>query len=90
MALTLKSYLEVPMHTRLAAALMTATGLLIAVPAFAQTAPSQGQTTAPKKQPTQYAPCGATYNANPTADSNCRQQTQSLVPSATQGAAGSK
>jgi hypothetical protein len=79
------------MHTkRLAAALMTATGLLIAVPAFAQTTPSQSQTTAPKKQPTQYAPCGTTYNGNPSADTNCRQHTQSLVPSATQGAAGSK
>jgi hypothetical protein len=75
---------------RLAAALMTATGLLIAVPAFAQTTPSTGQTTAPKKQPTQYAPCGPTYNANPSADTNCKQHTQSLTPSATQGAAGSK
>jgi hypothetical protein len=71
------------MHTkRLAHALLAAAGLLIAAPAFAQTPSPQSQTTPP------YAPCGPTYNANPSGDSNCRQHTQSLTPSATQGAAG--
>jgi hypothetical protein len=66
------------------AALMTAT-LLVAAPAFAQNTPAQ-------KQPTQeggggYAPCGLPFNAAPSTQPGCRQQTQSLVPSATQGAA---
>jgi hypothetical protein len=77
------------MHTKhLAATLLAAAGLLAAVPAFAQTSPAQNQTSPSKKQQTQYAPCGPTYNANPSGDSNCRQQTQSLTPSAAQGAAG--
>jgi hypothetical protein len=66
----------------LAAAFMTA-GLLIAAPAFAQTTPAQ-------KQPTQEGggdetPCGLPWHANASADPNCRQQTQSLTPSAAQG-----
>jgi hypothetical protein len=67
------------------AALMSV-GLLIAAPAFAQNAPVQ-------KQPTQegggggYAPCGLPFNADPAAQPGCRQQTQSLTPSATQGSA---
>jgi len=65
----------------LAAALMSA-GLLIAAPAFAQTSAAQ-------KQPTQeggstYTPCSQPYNANPTADPNCKQRTQNLSPSSGQ------
>jgi hypothetical protein len=68
----------------LSAALMSVS-LLVAAPAFAQNAPVQ-------KQPTQeggggYAPCGLPFNATPSAQPGCRQQTQSLTPSATQGAA---
>ncbi|HEX3993018.1 MAG TPA: hypothetical protein VHX39_17745 [Acetobacteraceae bacterium] len=70
--------------TNFSAALITLS-LLVAAPAFAQNTPAQ-------KQPTQeggggYAPCGLPFNATPTAQPGCRQQTQSLVPSATQGAA---
>jgi hypothetical protein len=70
---------------RSAAALMAAAGLLIAAPAFAQTPTPQKQQT--QKQQTQYAPCGPTYNANPSGDSNCKQPTQSLTPSPAQGGA---
>ena len=67
----------------LSAALMAA-GLLIAVPAFAQTAPAQ-------KQPTQEGggtfmarPCGLPYNADSADDPDCaarKQKTQNLSPS---------
>lgn len=77
------------MHTKsFAVTLMAAAGLLAAAQAFAQTSPAQNQTSPPKKQQTQYAPCGPTYNASPSGDSNCRQQTQSLTPLSAQGAAG--
>jgi hypothetical protein len=65
------------------AALLSA-GLLMAAPAFAQS------TTPAQKQPTQEGgsfsplPCGEPYNANPSADPDCKQRTQNLVPSAGQ------
>jgi hypothetical protein len=52
--------LETPMKIQYLSPALMAAGLLIAVPAFAQTSP-------PQKQPAQesYAPVGAPYNAHP-------------------------
>jgi hypothetical protein len=72
------------MNIRYLATPFMVAGLLIAVPAFAQTSTAQ-------KQPAQEGggsetPCGLPWHANASADPNCRQQTQSLVPSPLQGA----
>jgi hypothetical protein len=65
----------------LSAALMTA-GLLVAAPAFAQQpAPAQKQPTQEGGGPSARLPCGEPYNANSMADPNCKQRTQSEVPS---------
>ncbi|MGA3002000.1 MAG: hypothetical protein ABSE20_09745 [Acetobacteraceae bacterium] len=61
-------------------AVLLSVGLLMAAPAFAQTAQVQ-------KQPTQEgAPafsehCSLPYNANPAADPDCKQHTQNVSPS---------
>ncbi|MGA3001975.1 MAG: hypothetical protein ABSE20_09620 [Acetobacteraceae bacterium] len=65
-------------------AAMIASSMLLAAPAFAQSA-------AATKQPTQegggstFLACGPHYNANPAGDPNCKQQTQAVAPSPTQG-----
>jgi hypothetical protein len=78
--------LETPMNVKYLSAALMAAGLLIAAPAFAQTAPVQ-------KQPTQEGgsdfaplPCALPYNANPAADPDCKQQTQNLARSSLQAA----
>jgi hypothetical protein len=71
--------LENPMKIRSLSAALTAAGLLMAAPAFAQT-------TAAQKQPTQEGGGSATpcnLVANPGANPDCKnfkQRTQSLVP----------
>jgi hypothetical protein len=64
----------------LSAALLTA-GLFAAAPAFAQTTPAQKQPTQEGGGPSERLPCGQPYNANSMADPNCKQRTQSEVPS---------
>jgi hypothetical protein len=65
-------------------AAMIAGSMLLAAPAFAQSAP-------PSKQPTQegggstFLACGPQYNANPAGDPNCKQRTQNMMPSPAQG-----
>jgi hypothetical protein len=80
------------MNTRYLIASLMAAGLLVTAPAFAQTAPAQ-------KQPTQEGGstypehCSLPYNANPSADPDCKQRTQNSMPSplqAAQGATGQK
>jgi hypothetical protein len=65
---------------------LLAAGFLMAAPAFAQTTPAQ-------KQPTQEGgssfaplPCGLPFNANSSADPNCKQRTQNLTPTPGQAA----
>ena len=65
------------------AATLMAFGLVMAVPAFAQTTQAQ-------KQPTQEGggsmpmPCGLPYNAHPAGDPDCKQRTQNLTPTSDQ------
>ena len=68
----------------LSAALMAA-GFLIAAPAFAQTSPASKQPTQ-EGGPSMPMPCGLPYNANPSADPDCKQRTQNLSPSPLQAA----
>jgi hypothetical protein len=76
------------MNNRYLSAALMAAGLLVTAPTFAQTAPAQ-------KQPTQEGGstypehCSLAYNANPSADPDCKQRTQNLVPSPRQAAQGS-
>jgi hypothetical protein len=68
-------------------AVLLAAGFLMAAPAFAQTTPAQ-------KQPAQEGgssfaplPCGPPFNANSSADPNCKQRTQNLTPSSGEASA---
>jgi hypothetical protein len=76
-----KRQLEIPMQTQKLFAALIAASTVLAASAFAQSAPAA-------KQPTQegggstFLACGPHYNANPSGDPNCKQQTQNLVPSA--------
>jgi hypothetical protein len=75
------------MNTRYLSAALMAAGLLITAPAFAQTTQAQ-------KQPTQEGGstypehCSLPYNANPSADPDCKQRTQNLMPSPVNTAQG--
>lgn len=63
----------------LSAALMSA-GMLIAMPALAQTTQAHKQKTQEGGAPAYPIDCSSVDNANPTGDPNCRQRTQNLVP----------
>jgi hypothetical protein len=71
------------MINRAVAAALMSVGLLIAAPAFAQTAPPQKQKTQ-EGAPATSENCNLAANANPAADPACKQRTQSLVPSSNQ------
>jgi hypothetical protein len=72
---------EIPMQTEKLFAALIAGSMVLATSAFAQSAPAA-------KQPTQegggstFLACGPHYNADPSGDPNCKQQTQNLVPKA--------
>jgi hypothetical protein len=66
-------------------------GLFAAAPAVAQSGSEQGG-----KQRTQegggstHEPCSLPYNANPSADPNCRQGAHNLTPSPMRGSPGNQ
>jgi hypothetical protein len=62
-------------------------GLLVTAPAFAQTTSAQKQPTQEGGDGSAAAPCGLPYNANPSADPDCKQRTQNLTPAPGQAAA---
>jgi hypothetical protein len=72
------------MNTRYLSAALMAAGLLIAAPAFAQTAPAQKQPTQEGGASSLDTECYKPFNERPSADPNCKQRTQNLTPSSTQ------
>jgi hypothetical protein len=74
---------EIAMDIKYLSAALMAAGLLLASPAFAQTAPATKQPTQ-EGAPAHPEPCSPVENANPAADPDCpqyKQRTQNLVPS---------
>jgi len=78
--------MEFPTNVLNFSAALTAVGLLMAAPVFAQTTPAQKQRT-PEGAGYLFE-CSKPYNANPANDPNCKQPTQSLTPSSSQAAYG--
>jgi hypothetical protein len=79
--------METPMRILNLSAVAMAASLLIAAPAFAQSAAGQKQRT-DEGGPSMQMPCGQPYNANAAADPNCKQRTQTLNPSSAQAQQG--
>jgi hypothetical protein len=64
------------MKSRNLSGALMAFGLLLAVPAFAQTSPAQKQPTQEGGGPSMPTPITQPYNANPAGDPNYKQRTQ--------------
>ena len=60
-------------------AVSMAAGLIFAGVAFAETPPAQKQRT--QEGGASDAPCALPFNANPSADPDCKQRTQNMTPS---------